>query len=103
LESASVTNPDVSKSELNGVFAVITACMAIIFVSVAIVGHWGTYSLMERSLAILFVLNLLAFPLRLIFTKKGRITVLRAAGSTDLSSAYMWVLLATWVFNHSLS
>ena len=98
VESATPNTQDVLKPQATVAFTLLWALLAIISTSVAIVGHWSTYRWMDRALAVAFILTLL-FPLSLVFSRKGRMKVFGAAAINSMGLGYIWVFMATLLFN----
>ena len=96
---AATPNQDVAKSETRVVATLTYAFVATVLVIATIVRRWGMYDWLQKALSVALISNLLIFPLRLVFAKKAWPNVLRWAVTDNLGLAYLWVLMATLVYN----
>lgn len=93
-------NPEQNEqtTELSGVLAIVYSVVTTLVVCGAVLKNWQTYGIFNKLLGVFLVLNLLFYPMRLLFAAKQRVKVIRAAGKYGMDLAYIWVLLATLVF-----
>jgi hypothetical protein len=75
---------------------ILLAVVVTIDVCLAIAFHWRTYDWIKKFLALVLVSNLVIVPVTIIIKRKKGI-----ATKPDMlvQTAYIWVLLATMLFN----
>ena len=96
MEPTTPVKEDFLKSRLYKVTTILLAVVVTIGVCLAIASHWKTYDWLGKFLGIVLVLNLLAVPFAVI---KGMRRGVPARPEMLIRTAYVWLLLATLLFN----
>jgi hypothetical protein len=80
----------------NNAITILLAIVVTIDVSLTIARHWKTYDWLGKFLGIVLLLNLAIVPLtRIIKFRKGE----KPKPEILVQTAYLWLLLATLLFN----
>lgn len=89
-------NQDFPQSRFYKATTVLLAIIVTVAVSLTIAGHWKTYDWISKFLAFSLLLNLAIVPLTMVVKLiKGE----KAKSDILVQTAYIWVLLATMLFN----
>lgn len=89
-------NPSLLESRSYRAITILLAVAVTIDVCLAIAFHWRTYDWIKKFLALVLVANLVIVPVTIIIKRKKGI-----ATKPDMlvTTAYIWLLLATLLFN----
>jgi hypothetical protein len=96
MEQTKPENQGVFEGRFNKTVTVLLTIVATLVVCLTIVVHWRTYDWVNKFLAVGLLLNLAALPLTIILQSRKGITT---KPDMLLKAAYIWLLLATILFN----
>ncbi|MBZ5494311.1 MAG: hypothetical protein LAO76_25580 [Acidobacteriia bacterium] len=96
MEEIKPENKDVLEGRLNKAGTILLALVATSAVCLTIVLHWRTYDWINKLLAVVLLLNLARVQLTI--SIKGRKEII-ARPDTWMQTAYIWIMLATILFN----
>lgn len=96
MEEIKPENKDVLERRLNKAGMILLALVATSAVCLTIVLHWRTYDWINKLLAVVLLLNLARVPLTISIKGRKEIT---AKPDTWIQTAYIWIILATILFN----
>ena len=89
-------NPSLLKGRFNNVITVLLAIVVTLVVCLTIAGQWKTYDWIKKVMALALVSNLVIVPLAIVMNlRKGG----TAKPDMSVQGAYVWLLLATLLFN----
>jgi len=87
---------DFLEGRFNNVVTVLLAIVVTLVVCLTIAGQWKTYDWIKKLMALALVSNLVIVPLAIIMNlRKGG----TAKPDMSVQGAYLWLLLATLLFN----
>lgn len=87
---------DFIEGRFNNVVTILLAVVVTLVVCLTIAGQWKTYDWIKKLMALALVSNLAIVPLAIIVNlRKGR----TVKPDMSVQGAYLWLLLATLLFN----
>jgi hypothetical protein len=84
------------EGRFNNMVSVLLAIVVTLVVCSTIADQWKTYDWIKKLMALALVANLVLVPLPIIKNLRKRVT---AKPDMSIQSAYLWLLLATLLFN----
>ena len=96
MEPTIPANSRVPKGRFNNAITILLAIVVTLAVCVTIAGQWKTYDWIKKFLAVCLLLNMTTVPLAIILKLTKGTT---AKPDLLVKTAYVWLLLATLLFN----
>jgi hypothetical protein len=84
--------------QLSGLTALLVGPVVTVWIWVAVVQRWSSFSWWNRAIAVGLLLNMAILPLQSVFSKKLRGNLLVSLGTSEAFTAYLWVFLMALLF-----